>query len=101
MNLTRILLPGFVIHSFKYRKVAAWSFSSFDGKRGFLSLFFFCFPTFLVLCEHPVSSEPLPAELRAAARPLETQLRLQGIARALTGHPLSSGFVVFFFFFPL
>lgn len=52
-----------------------------------------------MLCEHPVSSEPLPAELRAAARPLETQLRLQGIARALTGHPLSSGFVVFFFFF--
>lgn len=51
VNLTRILLPGFVIHSFKYRKVAAWAFSSFDGK-----MFFF---SFLMLCKHPGSSGQL------------------------------------------
>lgn len=76
MILTRILLPGFVIHSFKYRKVAAWAFSSFDGKSFFFS--------FLVLCEHPGScGQLLP----------ETGIWWLRVCKALLGHPLSSGYV--------
>lgn len=82
MILTRIFLPGFVIHSFKIQEGGCLVFFLFRWKERFF------FSSFLVLCERPGSGEQPPAERPTAARPPETQIsplrHLQGPYRAST-----------------